>query len=118
MIGRMNAASGTPTSPSATRVAELPAFGFRSIATCAISKLARAYVLGDVANPVLHVVPLQLKRLTVASYAAYNHMKVWMLCIVMRDRDPFEIGSEIVLHLSNQVTRQSLQINSVAELGR
>ena len=41
-----------------------------------------------------------------------------MLRIVMSDRDPFEIGSEIILHLSNQIARQSLQVNSVAELGR
>jgi hypothetical protein len=45
-------------------------------------------------------------------------MDVWVLRIVMRDRDPFEIGSEIVRHLSNQVARQSLQIDPVAELGR
>ena len=41
-----------------------------------------------------------------------------MLRIVMSDRDPFEIGSEIVRHLSGQVARQPLQINPVAELGR
>jgi hypothetical protein len=45
-------------------------------------------------------------------------MEVWVLCVVMRDRDPFEIGSEIVLHLSSQIARQPLQINPVAELRR
>ena len=35
-------------------------------------------------------------------------MDVWMLRIVMSDRDPFKFGSEIVRHLSNQIARQSL----------
>jgi hypothetical protein len=34
----------------------------------------------------------------------------------MRNRDPLKFCSEIVRHLFNHISRQSLKINSVAEL--
>jgi hypothetical protein len=45
-------------------------------------------------------------------------MDVWVLRIVIRDRDPFEIRSEIFRHLSDEIACKPRQVNPVAGFRR
>ncbi len=42
-------------------------------------------------------------------------MSVWVLGIVMLRRNPFEIGTEILMHTFQQIARQTAQINLITK---
>jgi hypothetical protein len=98
--------------------ADFPALGLCGVAACSIPELVRAHFFGDPANPVFHIFTFEVKWFAGTRHTTYYHVNVWMLGIVMRDRDPFEISPEILLHPPNQISRQALQVNTISELRR
>src|ERR1035438_10412536 len=66
----------------------------------------------------LHVVPAQSQRLTVTSDAADHDVNMRVLRVVVLHRNPFQIRSQILLHLFDQTARQARQFYPITEFRR
>ena len=63
-----------------------------------VPKLACAKILSDFADTLPDVIPAEAQRSSPGADAAERHVNVRVLRVVVRNRDPFEWSSEILLH--------------------
>ena len=82
-------------------------------------QLLRHQVLGAGAHALLDVVARDDEVLAVVGDAADDDVDVRMLCVPVIDGDPFELGPQILLHLTDQLAGEALEVGHVRRvLGR
>ncbi len=69
-------------------------------------------------NPLLHILAAQAQSLAAISHATNHHVNMRVLGVVVFSRNPFEIRSQILLHLRDQFARQPRQIDPVPKFRR
>jgi hypothetical protein len=75
-------------------------------------------MLGCGSEAISDVIPIQLECLAAGIDASERNVDVGMFRVEVRYRYPFERRMEVGSHPAHHVPRQSLQVETVAELGR
>jgi hypothetical protein len=73
-------------------------------------------MLGNGSKTALDVLPIQFELLAPGVETSERDMDVGMFRVEMRHRDPVERCAEVGFHAVHHVSRQSLQVETLAEL--
>ena len=94
----------------------LPAKRERGILFGSIAELHCCEMLGNGSKTVLDVVPIQLEPLAVGIEASQRNVDMGMFRVEVRHRHPVERCVKVGFHPAHHVPRQSLQVETLAEL--
>ena len=94
-----------PVERCKSRLRDFAPFRLCRIEFRSIPELPGAQVLGHASNPLLDIFPAHAQGGAIASHAADHDMSVRVLGVVMLHRNPFEVGTEILLHTLHQIAR-------------
>jgi len=81
-------------------------------------ELPGAQILGNLANSMLDVVPVQVNWLPLRPYSSKRNVDVGMFSVEVTDGKPLQGNPNILLDLLHQIARQAREVNPLAELGR
>ncbi len=96
----------------------LAAFRLDPVQFRAIPNLARTQVRRNSPNALLHILAAQAQNLAAVSHSSNHHVNMRVLGVVVFSRNPFEVRSQILLHLRDQFARQPRQVNPVPKFRR
>jgi len=83
-----------------------------------VPELARAQILGNSANRMFDVVPVQVNWLPLRPYSSERNVDVGMFSVEVTDGNPLQGNTDILLDVLHQIARQAREINALAEFRR
>ena len=97
----------------------IAAFCVGGVQLCAVSKLPREEILGDLTHSSLDEITVEAQCPPVPIHAPQRHVDMRMFCIVVRRRDPVQqAAAELPLDPAHQLASEPFQINLLSEFRR